>query len=207
MVLGNAKRAIHLTIKNILQAWGLYQTYKNENFPTQLQIFQELNAFPTKTLEALNRKRNIVEHEFTTIDISEVEELVEIAEMFLLIAYPFLKYSVVGCYVGTLNDDKCYDWRVDSDIGEINIFLIEDAKYAETEIGLVFYDFGKLAKNQLYKNIKITKSNSADWLCYLDLLIYLTRRKVTTLEKQVFPGSNYNLSSIRQSLAFELNDE
>jgi len=89
--LGNAKRAIHLTIQNILHAWGLLPAFQDQNFPTQIAVLRELNAFPTRTLEALNRKRNFVEHEFASADFAEVADLVDIAEMFLLIAYPYLR--------------------------------------------------------------------------------------------------------------------
>lgn len=205
--LGNAKRAIHLTIKNILLAWGLLPSYKDENFPTQLQIFQELNAFPTKTLEALNRKRNIVEHEFTSVEITEVEELIDIAEMFLLIAYPFLRSVVVGGFVGILDDDKCYEWRISSNEGNVQIFLIQDAQYLDTEIGRIYFDFGEMKKGTPEKQIEIIKSNKSEWINYLDLLVYMTKKKTTMLEKQTFPEVNYHHSIPRQVFLVELPEE
>lgn len=202
--LGNAKRAIHLTIKNILFTWGLLTAFRKASFPQKLKIFEELNAFLIKTIEALNRKRNIVEHEFESIGISEVEELIDIAEMFLLISYPLLNNAIIGSFVGILENDQCYEWRILPKRGELHIIQIKNAKFSDTKIGRIYYSFGNKIDNSYESKIPIMKSNKEDWLKYLDLFIYMTKRKITRLEEQVYPGENYFLSIPRTTFSFEL---
>lgn len=203
--LGNAKRAIHLTIKNILHAWGLLKTFDSANFPDQLDILQRLNAFPTRMLDALNRKRNFVEHEFASVDPAEVADLVDITEMFLLIAYPFFKEAVVGAFVGIAADENCYQWRISPNQALIEVLKVDDAKRFDTDFGPIYYAFGELDKRPPNNTIQISRANESDWINYLDLFVYMTKRQVTLLDKQAYPGSNLNYKRIRMTLASQID--
>jgi len=81
--LGNAKKAIHLTVDCFFEILGLLKAFGKSDFPTKLDIIQQLEAFPINVTKNLNSKRNYVEHEYRTIDISEAIDLVDITEMFL----------------------------------------------------------------------------------------------------------------------------
>lgn len=49
----------------------------------------DAEAFPTRLIESLNQRRNILEHEFQLVARDEAEALVEMAELFLVLAYAF----------------------------------------------------------------------------------------------------------------------
>jgi hypothetical protein len=105
--LGHAKRAVHLIIETFLRVWGLDTIYGRAKFPDKLKIMQEMGAFPIRMIEQLNKKRNLVEHEYVSVKHQEAADFVDIADMFLLLSYPLIKHAVVGAYVGLENDDKC----------------------------------------------------------------------------------------------------
>lgn len=87
--LGNVKKAIHLTIDCFFELLGLIKAFRKSNFPTKLDIIQQLEAFPTNVIKTLNQKRNYVEHKYTTIDIKKVVDFIDVTEMFLRLCYPF----------------------------------------------------------------------------------------------------------------------
>jgi hypothetical protein len=184
--LSNAKRAIHLAIEKYLDFLGLGNYAKKTNFPEKLNILQDLGAFPIRMIDALNKKRNLVEHDFVDIDIDEAKDFLDITEMFLLIVYPFFKHLVVGAYLGLEGNDQCYLWYLLSRSRIIQVYEVIGAPYIETDFGKVYYNFemftGKENDNyNLSEEIKISKANSEKWLPKLDLLIYLTKVASTRL--------------------------
>lgn len=202
--IGNAKRAIHLTIQNILFSWGLYHSFKSENFPKQLEILADLNAFPTRALEALNHKRNLVEHEFSSVDPVEVADLVDVTEMFLLLAYPYFTNAIIGAFVGVQDDERCMQWQLIPNEGFINIYVLQNPDVYETSIGPIHHTFVEDPPRKLEKKIDITKSNLTDWIGYLDLFVYMTRRRSTLLEKPISSDERYHFGRILHSSPIEL---
>lgn len=176
--LGHAKRAVHLTVESFLKILGL-KTYTKAKFPEKLEILQALNAFPTRMIGILNRERNLVEHEYVNIGIEEAANFVDIAEMFLLLAYPYLKRTVVGAYVGLEGDERCLEWSLDLEKGEINIYQVASTQFIESPLlGKVHYNMPCLDEDarMLTNVVSITKSNTEEWLPYLDLFVYGTKR-------------------------------
>ena len=79
--LGHAKRAVHLTMDALLKVWGLDTAYSKVKFPEKLKVMQEMNAFPTRMIGHLNQKRNLVEHEYESVEHQDAAAFVDIAEM------------------------------------------------------------------------------------------------------------------------------
>jgi hypothetical protein len=175
--LSNAKRAVHLTIENFLKILGLESAYSKTNFPTKLEVIQELDAFPTRMIDGLNRKRNIVEHEYTEVALDEAADFVDIAEMLLLLAYPYLRHTVIGAYVGVEGDERCLEWSLNPI--ENKVYLYETTSYEsfQSPIGKICYKLsGEETDRVLLDIVSITKTNQKEWLPFLDLFVYYTKK-------------------------------
>ncbi|HBG74856.1 MAG: hypothetical protein A2X25_07850 [Chloroflexi bacterium GWB2_49_20] len=182
--LSNANRAMHLTIESLFKVWGLKTAYSRANFPLKLKIMKELNAFPVKLLETLNQKRNLVEHKYKTIGSDEVLDFIDITEMFLMLSHSYLKHAVISAIVGIQNDERCLEWSVNIQNCHIFIYEIIGQKFIATPIGRIYYNVPYDEQDKhLIQTVNITKSNQSEWLTYLDLFVYLTKRNAHHLEE------------------------
>ena len=182
--LGNSKRAIHLIVDGFLKILGLEILFKRANFPDKLDIIQLLGAFPVRTIQSLNTRRNLVEHEYSEIHPNEVADFVDIAEMFLLLAYPLLSNMTVSTYVGFENDSRCFEWRLDLTNKLISEHEILNFDTLDVDNVKVPYNISTNNESKRFiKTTKIEKANREDWLELLDLLVYLSRKNVYKLPK------------------------
>ncbi len=176
--LGNAKRAIHLTIEKILEIFGLNEAYVSKaetNFPNKLKIIKKLEIFPTNIISLLNKKRNDVEHKYIAVNRDEVENYIEVAEFLLLASSPFLHSAVIGAKVGLENDNLCYEWKLEPESSELLQYVVKPNKYIGTDIGSIYY-ISQDQPKKLVKKIKISKANESEWLPAISLFTYLTKR-------------------------------
>ena len=177
--LGNAKKAIHLTIDCFLEIIGLAKAYKKLNFPAKLDIIDSLEAFPTNVIRDLNSKRNFIEHDYKTISIREAVNFVDIAEMFLRLCYPFLKHMVVGIHTSFKDGEK--DIKCVLSHSECKIYIYENLKSRSfnSPIGIIYYNFSDDKRDKkLIKKIGINLSNSDEWLPYLSTFVYCTKKAI-----------------------------
>jgi len=181
--LGNAKRAVHLTIAGFLRLIGLGRAYAKANFPAKLELLKNLDAFPTQAIDNLNRKRNLVEHEYVEVDIDEVNNFVEISEMLLLLAYPYLKHAVIGTLVGIEGDNRCFEWFLELEQGDIQIYEVETCNFIDTDIGRIYYSVRSEDKRLQIQTVRMTRTNVEEWLPYLDLFVYCTKKTATQLPR------------------------
>lgn len=139
--LENAKRAIHLLVDSFLELLGLKTIYGEDNFPTKLEIIQKLEAFPTRLLKTLNKRRNLIEHEYDQLELDEAEGFVETAELFVRLCYPYFKYTTIGTRVGEVNSNKDIEWLLDPEASEIIVSECQGASKLETELyGTIYYE-------------------------------------------------------------------
>jgi hypothetical protein len=179
--LGHAKRAVHLIMEALLKVWGLDTAYGKANFPDKLKIMQEMKAFPTRMIGHLNRKRNLVEHEYISVKNQEAADFVDIAEMFLLLSYPFIKHAVIGAYVGLENDDRCIEWKIAFPKREIHVSVVSSEKFIDTPIGRIHYNIGDKNKRSVQSVMPIKRINFKEWIPFLDFFVYFTRRSAVML--------------------------
>ena len=184
----------------LLEVWGLDTAYGKAKFPDKLTIMQELNAFPTRLIGDLNRKRNLVEHEYESVKHQEAAVFVDIAEMFLLLAYPFLKHAVIGAYVGLENDNRCLEWKISFPEREVHVSIVHCEKFLETPIGYVYYNIHSENKRSLQSVLPIKRTNLKEWLPFLDLFVYCTKRAAVRLPEKDDRGHGFFMLS--QSLNF-----
>jgi len=154
--IGNTKKAIHLTVQKFFELFELEKAYGRKGFPDQLEIIKLLNAFPTRMLDSLNKNRNMVEHKYGYIDTEKAKDFVDVAEMFLLLAYPYLKHAVVGAFVGIEKDNRCLEWRIEEN--NILVYEIVKSKYIEYEGYRLHYDISEKYEDKRHlKKIEIKK--------------------------------------------------
>lgn len=78
--LSNAKRAIDCQVTNILQGLGLSVP---KQFPAKLEKISTLGLATPRIVKKVVRLRNLLEHEFHNPQLSEVEDAVDVAVLFI----------------------------------------------------------------------------------------------------------------------------
>lgn len=88
--LGNAKRAIDCMVDNLLAGFGLKRP---RSFPAKLEVVQSLGLLAPRIVRKVVHVRNLLEHEYYRPTVSEVEDAVDIATLFVEVAArPFRKF-------------------------------------------------------------------------------------------------------------------
>lgn len=190
--LGNAKRAIHLLIDSFLELFGLKKIYGDDSFPTKLEIIEKIEAFPTRLLKNLNKKRNLIEHDYDQIELDEAEEFVEIAEIFLKLCYPYLKRSMIGTRLGEINSDKDIEWLLYPKTSEITISECHGASKIETEHGPIYYNLKSKPEKKGLKLIKMNKTNVEEWLPILNTFLYCTQKRISHMGVPPYREEDYS---------------
>jgi hypothetical protein len=190
--LGNAKRAIHLLADCFLELLGLNRIYGEDNFPTKLEIIQKLDAFPTRLLKTLNKRRNLIEHEYDQIELDEAEGFVEIAELFVKLCYPYFRYTMIGTRIGEVNSDKDIEWLLDPEASEITVSECEGASKLEVEPhGTIYYNLKTKPEKAVVKSIRMNKMNTTEWLPILNTFLYSTQRRMSHVDVPPYKKEDY----------------
>ena len=77
----HSKRAIHAHVDFLLHNCGRF--LRDANFPTKLELLHRLGIVAPTILTKYNRIRNLMEHEYTAPSKEQVEEVADVAELFL----------------------------------------------------------------------------------------------------------------------------
>jgi hypothetical protein len=82
--ISNAKRALHLEVETICNAFGLQALKKkSKNFPQKLDFLGKCGIVKRRLFEKMNNLRNVVEHEYYVPDSSEVEDFIDVVTLFV----------------------------------------------------------------------------------------------------------------------------
>lgn len=84
--LSNAKRALHFQIELLTDAFGISHTVKKTkyvSFPERLKFCSKCGIVSPRILAKLNKVRNEVEHDYYLPARDEVEDYIDIVELFL----------------------------------------------------------------------------------------------------------------------------
>jgi len=83
---GNAKRAFHFQVDLISKSFGWEQLNgkRNSNFSEKLDFLAQCGVVSPNILRKLNRVRNKVEHDYVVPTQDEVEDYIDVVELFLL---------------------------------------------------------------------------------------------------------------------------
>ena len=83
--LSNAKRALHFQVELISNALGILQYYKGKtiDFPHRLDYCRECGITTPNIIRKINKLRNLVEHDYIIPTINQVQDYLDIVELFL----------------------------------------------------------------------------------------------------------------------------
>ena len=98
--LGNAKRALHLTIDSTLNAYGLLARSRRASFPQKLKLLDAAGLFSLSILNTLNVERNAMEHEYIAPTSARASEVIDVTRLLLLATERMRQYVVYECLAG-----------------------------------------------------------------------------------------------------------
>jgi len=178
--LGNAKRAVHLTIDAILRLWALDRAFSKKGFPLKADLLVKLEVFPTRLIRSLNHRRNIMEHEYTAVT-QEAADFVDVAEMFVRLALPYTFHATTAAYVGLLDDDICYEWRLNHSDFTAERWQVDADSYMVSEFGRIHHNLSSRNCRNLIETIPLRQEERDHWLPVLNLFSYLSMKAIYRL--------------------------
>jgi hypothetical protein len=110
--IGNAKRALHETVDALLQAYGLLVHNRRVSFPQKLELIDKAGLFSLAILNTLNLERNAVEHEYRIPTHARVQEVTDVARLWLLATRRLSEYVAYESLGG---------WRADQTLGVVQL--------------------------------------------------------------------------------------
>ncbi len=113
--LSNIKRSIDCRIESLLYLFGLYEKAKKEGwtFPDKIDFLLKTGIVAPRILTKINRKRNELEHEFKKPIRDQVEDFLDVANLFLLYTEIFVKNTYEYAFELILRDRKLGDDWID----------------------------------------------------------------------------------------------
>ena len=98
--IGNVKRALHLMIDSLLNAYGLWARNKRLGFPDKLKLLEHAGLFSLSILQTLNLERNVIEHEYRVPTKGRVQEMIDVGRLMLLVTQRMAEYIPNECRAG-----------------------------------------------------------------------------------------------------------
>jgi hypothetical protein len=184
----NVKRAIHLLIDSLLNQYGLFFHFRSANFPTKLQLLDEVGLLPIGIMTNLNVERNLLEHEYSTPTKQRVQEAVDVAKLLLLATEKLLEKTPQEVLAGWRAPKRQFLLRLESPSGRINLFGIWTPKHYRKRKSLThvdgpirtlrgdeYHSWVKIAKVP-WKTIPLDRTHKNDWVPIIKELVNLQRR-------------------------------
>lgn len=106
--LTNVKRAIECQLDCLLLSCGYNQKMQKESwsFPKKIELLEKIGIISPVILRKINRKRNLLEHQYQVPEKNEVEDAIDIARLFIAYSDKYLKNMIRSFTVGFLNDEE-----------------------------------------------------------------------------------------------------
>jgi hypothetical protein len=91
--LSNVKRALESQLDFVLYACGIYKRATKEgwNFPAKVDWVQAHDIIAPRILRKINKKRNLLEHEFKRPKREDVEDALDVASLFIAYSDGFVR--------------------------------------------------------------------------------------------------------------------
>lgn len=205
--LGHAKRAIHLVIDRLLETYCLTDWLKAP-FPVRAELLRDLGALPTRMVSALNRDRNLMEHDYAFVEVDRVGDFVELTELFLSAGYPFFRGGVVGAYIG-IQDGQCCECVLDRNSRSLIVADINVYQHVDFPFGRVHYNIERPEKLLPRLAIPVTRDRQSELMPFIDLFVYCTRREMLRLPHHDVheDGVTYHMVSSKMYLLDETDSD
>ena len=110
--IGNARRAVHPTVGALVQAYGLLARNQRSSFPQKLELIDEAGLLSLAILSTLDLERGAVEHEYRVPARARVQEVIDVARLWLLATWRLRGYVACGSLAG---------WRADVAPGVVQL--------------------------------------------------------------------------------------
>lgn len=184
----NAKRAIHLLIDIVLNQYGLFNHFRRANFPTKLQLLDEIGLIPIGIMTNLNVERNLLEHEYSTPPRKRVQEAVDVAKLLIMATEKLLEATPQEVLVGWRKPKRHSLLRLEPQKGQIELFRIwapghysrrDSVSYICTPIRAFAahsYNSGIKVAKKPWLTIPLDGSHKDDWRLILSELVAVQRR-------------------------------
>jgi hypothetical protein len=134
--LGNAKRALHLTIDSLLNAYGLLACNTKINFPKKLELLDTAGLISLSILSTLNLERNVMEHEYRVPSSLRVQELIDVGRLLLLATLRMGGHVPYGCLAGWRLDQKLGVVQLDPGRGTLSFYDVDGPTSTSSDGGL-----------------------------------------------------------------------
>jgi len=122
--LGNAKRALHLIVDSLLNAYGLLSQNHKVGFPAKLELIDAAGLFSLSILGTLNLERNVMEHEYRVPDQATVQEMVDVGRLLLLATRRMGEHVPYECLAGWQADHSLGVIQLDPGTGVLSFFTV-----------------------------------------------------------------------------------
>jgi hypothetical protein len=155
--LSNLKRAIDCQLDSLLFGFGLYDEAKKKklSFPKKVVLMDTLGIMSPRILKRINQKRNLLEHEYICPAKGEVEDALDVANLFIAYTDKFIQRALRE---GQPANEKTGEW--------IDFGL--DYKKKRLELTCVIYEKGKTRDIK-----KQVEAKDLEYLDYLKLFLSL----------------------------------
>lgn len=95
--LSNTKRALHLQVEMLSTAFGLDKLpKKTKSFPAMVYFLSNCGLVTPRILSKINKLRNLVEHEYHIPGKEEVENFIDVTELFIAATEKYIKNFPCG---------------------------------------------------------------------------------------------------------------
>lgn len=123
--LSNIKRAIDCQVDSLLVGFGLYNVKRKKiDFPTKVALLNGLGIISPKILEKINRRRNLLEHEYINPDKDSVEDALDVATLFFVYTDRFLFNALKDCEPTNTKTDECFEIELDYKSGKLKLWRL-----------------------------------------------------------------------------------
>jgi hypothetical protein len=159
--LSNIKRAIECQLDTLLFGFGLYGSVKKKrlSFPKKVALLDSLGVVSPRILKRINKKRNLLEHQYIQPETIDVEDALDVATLFIAYTDKFLSNRALGsCRLFHLKGDG-FDFSLE---------------YKQEKI--ILSDIVEKDEKRVDKRIGVRKevnANDAEYCDYLKLFLSL----------------------------------
>ena len=152
---GNAKRALHLQVEAIVDAFGIKKLKARSGFPFKLKFCERIGLVAPYILKNLNELRNDVEHEYIVPEEQQVKDAIDIVELFL---------ESTERYILNFPDNIVFP-EYDAEVyGPTRIY---NAKLIKGE-GEVLIGMHDDADNPIFQTYSVPSKEFYDWAAYIN---------------------------------------
>jgi hypothetical protein len=122
--LSNIKRAIDCQVDSLLFGFALFEESKKRfaNFPQKIEVLNSLGIISPRILQKVNKKRNLLEHEYVKPVDDDVEDAYDIATLFIVYTDKFLFKALVECNVINKKQDENIEFVLDYRAKKLALF-------------------------------------------------------------------------------------